>query len=334
KLIQRNCITLSDFTITEIEKIIKFSIFLKKKKQSNNEIQYLKNKNIVLIFEQPSTRTKCSAIVACNEQGAHVTYLDSINSHFKYKESIKDTIIFLSSLYDGILYRGKKHTDLENIVKNSSIPVWNGLTDKTHPTQILSDLVTIKEYSTDKKWSEINITYVGDATNNICSTFIEIAKIINLNLTIVSPKELKPNINTIDFKNHEKYKNIKYTENIEEGVQQADFIYTDIWLSMNESEKLWNDRINILKNYQVNQNMILLSNNKNVKIMHCLPALYDSSTKIGKKILLNNKLNNGVEITHDVFFSKNSIVFDQAKNKIFSLKAIMISSLIKLKYFF
>ncbi|CAL4322534.1 Ornithine carbamoyltransferase subunit I [Buchnera aphidicola (Thelaxes suberi)] len=335
-LYKRHCLTISNFTISEIEKIIKFSQYLKNHKALKKEKKYLKNNNIAFIFEKASTRTKCAATVACFDQGASITYIDPDRTHFKYKESIKDTTLFLSKIYDGILYRGGTQKDLNIIAKNSSVPVWNALTDESHPTQIFADILTMQEHSNNTPWNQIRCVYIGDINNNICTSLIEASNIIGFNLILIAPKKLWKKYNT--NKNNQQIlekcinRKITYTDNIEIGIKNADFIYTDVWVSINEPEKLWDKRINLLKNYQVNKKLLDMSNNNSVKIMHCLPAFHDNKTYIGNKIMQQHNLNNGIEITDDVFFSKHSIIFEQAENKLHTLKALITSSLKKIKF--
>ncbi|WP_343154059.1 ornithine carbamoyltransferase [Buchnera aphidicola (Aphis aurantii)] len=330
-LYKRHFLRLLDFSNTELENIIILSEKLKKIKKNNQEIQLLKKKNIALIFEKESTRTRCSFEVAAFDQGAHVTYLGPGSTHFGTKESIEDTAKVLSRLYDGIEYRGHDHSVIETLSKHSNVPVWNGLTDKFHPTQIIADLLTMKEVFKKKQFFEIKCAYIGDSHNNIANTLLEAASILGIDLRLISPKPYWPEKNILN-ECQNKAKNtskITCTENIKEGVKDVDFIYTDVWVSMGEPETTWKEKIVLLKNYQVNQNMINMTNNPNVKVLHCLPALHDKKNTLAKSILKEYNLQDGIEITDNIFQKNEQIIFEQAENRLHTIKAILISSLIK-----
>ncbi|QJC29452.1 ornithine carbamoyltransferase [Enterobacteriaceae endosymbiont of Plateumaris pusilla] len=330
----RHFLKLSNFSKKDIYELLNISLKIKDDKNKNKEIKKLYNKNIVLIFEKESTRTRCSFEIACYEQEAKITYLSKYNSHIGYKESIKDTARILGQIYDGILFRGKHQKDIEILAQYAGIPVWNGLTNEFHPIQILSDLLTIKENLINKSLDEIILSYIGDINNNIANTFLEAALIIGFNLNLISPKKLWPNnklFNNLLLNNNK----IILTDNIDDGVNGADFIYTDIWLSMGESSKLWESRINDLHNYQVNKELILKTKNKNIKIMHCLPSLhlyYHYKKLFNQTIISKYNLFNGLEITDEIFESENSIIFQQSENKLHIIKAIILSTLLKNKY--
>ncbi|MCW5196591.1 ornithine carbamoyltransferase [Buchnera aphidicola (Pemphigus obesinymphae)] len=331
-LYQRNFLRLLDFKDSEIQYLINLSSKLKKLKKNGKEIQHLRKKNIVLIFEKESTRTRCAFEVAAFDQGANVTYLGPGNSHLGYKESIADTAKVLSRMYHGIEYRGHNHNIINILAKCSTVPVWNGLTNQFHPTQILADLLTMQETLNEKNLRKISCAYVGDANNNISNTMLEAAAITGLNLRLVAPKKYWPDnqfFSQCQSISKEKKSTILCTENIEEGVKNVDFIYTDVWVSMGEPDKLWIDRIQLLKKYQVNENMIQLTKNKNVKILHCLPAFHDKNTILGKKILEKFNLYSGIEITHSIFEKNSSTIFEQSENRLHTIKAIMIATLIK-----
>lgn len=331
-LYQRNFLRLSDFSNTELENIIMLSEKLKKIKKNNQETQLLKKKNIALIFEKESTRTRCSFEIAAFDQGAHVTYLGPGSTHLGIKESIEDTAKVLSRLYDGIEYRGHNHGVIETLAKHSNVPVWNGLTEKFHPTQIIADLLTIKEVCPKKQFSEIKCAYVGDSHNNIANTLLEASSILGLDLRLISPKECWPEKNILHLCQEKSKKNkrqIICTEDIQEGIKNVDFIYTDVWVSMGEPKSIWKERITLLKNYQVNQNMIDMTNNPDVKVLHCLPALHDQKNTIVKSILKEYNLQDGIEITDSVFQKNQEIIFEQTENRLHTIKAILISSLIE-----
>ncbi|XBC38529.1 MAG: ornithine carbamoyltransferase [Buchnera aphidicola (Melaphis rhois)] len=331
-LYKKSCLRLLDFCNHDIKYIIDVASFLKNAKKNNKENLYLKNKKIVLIFEKESTRTRCAFEVAAFDQGAHVTYLGPKSTHLGYKESIKDTARVLSKMYHGIQYRGHNHEVIETLAKYSTIPVWNGLTETFHPTQILADLLTMKESLSSKSLSNISCAYVGDTKNNIGLTLLEAASLVGLNLRLVSPIQFWPNAEFfLKCKSEARERNgdIICTESIEEGVKNVDFIYTDVWISMGEPRKQWTDRIKLLKNYQVNSSMLHLTNNKKTKVLHCLPALHDDNTIIGKEIMNNNNLNNGIEITNEIFESNSDIIFKQSENRLHTIKALMVTSLIE-----
>ncbi|WP_425619546.1 ornithine carbamoyltransferase [Buchnera aphidicola] len=331
-LYQRHCLRLFDFNALELKSIIKLAQKLKKNKQNNTEIQLLQKKNIVLIFEKESTRTRCAFELAAFDQGAHVTYLGPGSTHIGEKESISDTAKILGRLYDGIQYRGHDHKKIEILADNSNVPVWNGLTKKFHPTQLLADLLTIQEIYPNKKFHEITCAYVGDASNNIGNSLLEAALLFNFTLRIIAPKKYWPEkkILKLHQENQKNYpSNIIYTENIQKGVKNVDFIYTDVWMSMGESQDNWEKRIQLLRPYQVNTSMLDMTNNPDIKVLHCLPALHDQHTEIGRNLSKKYGFDNGIEITHDVFQKNEDIIFQQAENRLHTIKAILISSLLQ-----
>ncbi|MCW5197589.1 ornithine carbamoyltransferase [Buchnera aphidicola] len=328
----RNFLRLNDFQKKDILFLIKYAQKLKFKKLIQQEKQKLKKKNIVLIFEKESTRTRCSFETALFDQGAKVTYLNSKDIHLGYKESIEDTAFTLGKIYDGIVYRGHQHKNIEKLAKYSKIPVWNGLTKSFHPTQILSDIFTIKEIFIQKKIKNIKISYIGDSKNNISNTLIEAANLLNFNLSLISPKKYLPNTKFLNSHNitiNKKLNNILFTDNIKTGIYKADIIYTDVWISMGEDSNKIQEKIFLLKNYQVNKKILKLSDNPFVKVFHCLPALHDKKTIFGKKVIQKFNLKNGVEITDEVFQSNKKIIFQQSSNRVHLVKALIICSLIK-----
>lgn len=328
-LYKKNFLKITNFTKDQIIKIINISILLKNNRKKKQEIQYLKNKKIALIFEQESTRTRCSFEIAAFEQGAKISYLASNNIHLGYKESIFDTIKVLERLYDGIGYRGTNHENLKILAQNSKIPIWNALTKKYHPTQILADLLTMQEYTKNKEISAIKVAYVGDASNNIANTLLELAHVMGFKLHIVAPKEYWPNPNIMQkiFKINKKI--FICTENIKNGVKDVDFIYTDVWISMGDKKDEWNKKIQLLKKYQINQQLLSYTNNNAIKVLHCLPALHDQKTEIGKKISQSYNLQDGIEITNDIFQKNKEIIFNQSENKLHTIKALMLATLKK-----
>ncbi|CAD83560.1 ornithine carbamoyltransferase [Candidatus Blochmanniella floridana] len=331
QLYQRSFLRLMDFSMNEIMYILRLSHFLKQQKSNHTETQKLHKKNIVLIFENHSTRTRCAFEVAAFDQGARVTCLTPNISQIGHKESIKDTAKILGRMYHGIQYRGYNQDTINIFAQYSNVPVWNGLTEQFHPTQMLADLMTMQEQVPHKSFCKIKLAYVGDARNNIGNSLLEAASIIGFDLRLVSPREFWPQqelLTTCRKLTKLNKVNILLTENIQEGVKDVDFLYTDVWVSMGENEKVWTHRISLLSPYQVNQDMINYTGNSNVKFLHCLPALHNNETTIGKKIAHKHNLFNGLEVTNEIFESKHSIVFDQAENRLHTIKALMISTLL------
>lgn len=332
----RNILSLINHTKEEINYLINLAISLKKSKYIGNEYPRLKGKNIALIFEKPSTRTRCAFEIAANDQGANVTYIDSKSSQMGYKESIKDTAKVLGRMFDAIQYRGYSQKIIEELAKNSGIPVFNGLTNEFHPTQVLADVLTMLEHSNNKSLNKIKYAYLGDARYNIGRSLLLIGAKLGMDIRIAAPKNLWPEekffilCNNIAKKNNAK---ILLVEDPYIAVKNVDFIYTDVWVSMGESEDVWCERIKILSNYQINKEIIKATNNYKVKVMHCLPSFHNNETLIIKKLLNNdfikNKKNlfNGFEITDEIFESSYNISFDQVENRIHTIKSIMVATL-------
>lgn len=324
----RSLLTLLDYTSQEIEFLLKLSLDLKSAKYSGTEQQILKGKNIALIFEKTSTRTRCAFEVAAYDQGANVTYLGPTGSQMGHKETVKDTARVLGRMYDGIEYRGFAQKTVEELAEYSGVPVWNGLTDKFHPTQALADVMTMREHSR-KHPKEIIYAYLGDGRNNVANSLLVIGAKLGMEVRIVAPKNLFPDKNLVnqclDIAK-ETGARVVITDNIEEGVKDADFLYTDVWVSMGEPEHIWKERIRLLKPYQVNKELIAMTGNKEVKFMHCLPAFHNTDTKIGKEIYEKFGLE-AMEVTEEVFESPLSIVFDEAENRLHTIKAVMVATL-------
>ena len=308
----RSFLTLLDFTPEEINYLLDLSAKLKKDKKSGLETKYLEGKNIVLLFEKDSTRTRCSFEVAAYDQGMNLTYLGPSGSQMGKKESIKDTARVLGRLYDGIEYRGFSQEIVETLAKYSGVPVWNGLTDSYHPTQILADFLTIREHF--GRLSKIRFAYLGDARNNMGNSLMIGAAKMGLDFRAVAPKELWPEEKLVEKclkiakENNAK---ITLTEDIEKGTHDVDVIYTDVWVSMGEPEEVWKERIELLLPYQVNQKVMANAISKAI-FMHCLPAFHNLETKVGKDIYDKFGLD-AMEVTEDVFESEQSKVFDEAK---------------------
>lgn len=329
---QRHFLRLLDFTPAEINQLINLAIELKQAKQQGLEQKYLLGKNIALIFEKDSTRTRCAFEVGAFDQGANVTYLGPSGSQIGHKESIADTARVLGRMYDGIEYRGYGQEIVETLAKYAGVPVWNGLTTETHPTQILADFMTMKEHIGDRALSSVKFAYLGDARNNMGNSLMEGAALMGMEIRLVAPKACQPEAQLVQ-KCQEIAKTtgakIILTEDVASGVKDVDFLYTDVWVSMGEPKEVWDERVKLLTPYQVNQNVINLTHNPNVKFMHCLPAFHDMNTTIGKQMAAQYGLKNGLEVTDDVFESKHSIVFDEAENRLHTIKAVMVATLAK-----
>ena len=324
----RSFLKLLDFTPQEIGYMLKLGHDLKAAKYAGTEQPTLKGKNIVLIFEKTSTRTRCAFEVAALDQGAHVTFIGSQGSQIGIKESIKDTARVLGRMYDGIEYRGYSQKTVEDLAKYSGVPVWNGLTDDFHPTQILADFMTMQEHS-DKPLSQIAFCYAGDARNNMANSLMVGAAKMGMDIRLAAPASLQPEQWLIDECKRIASKTgakITITDNIDVAVKNADFLYTDVWVSMGEPDSVWDERIKLLLPYQINSAMVKKTGNPKVKIMHCLPAYHNRETKIGEEIFAKFGLE-AMEVTEEVFESDNSIVFDQAENRMHSIKAIMVATL-------
>lgn len=325
---QRHFLRLMDFTPSEIRELLDLAAKLKQDKKNGSEKQTMKGKNIALIFEKASTRTRCAFEVAAFDQGANVSYIGPSGSQIGHKESMKDTARVLGRMYDGIQYRGYGQHLVETLAEYSGVPVWNGLTDEFHPTQILADLLTMTEHS-DKPLNEIKMAYLGDARNNMGNSFVEGAALMGLDLRLVAPKQFFPEQQLLDEVAGQAVRSgakITCTEDVAEGVKGVDFIYTDVWVSMGEPESAWEERIALMKPYQVNAELMALTGNPKVKFMHCLPAFHDDETLVGKEIAEKYGMN-GLEVTNEVFESDASIVFDEAENRMHTIKAVMVATL-------
>ena len=324
----RSFLKLLDFTPEEITYLLKLSAELKSAKRSGTEQQRLKGKNIALIFEKTSTRTRCAFEVAAYDQGAHVTYLSPDGSQIGHKESIKDTARVLGRFYDGIEYRGFSQKTVEDLAFYSGVPVWNGLTDEFHPTQILADFLTIQEHS-DKPLKNISFCYMGDARNNMGNSLMVGASKLGMDFRAAAPKQCQPNDELVQkCKEIAKQTGAKITltDDLTMALKGVDFVYTDVWVSMGEPESVWDERIKLLMPFQVNRKALDLTGNPAVKFLHCLPAYHNLETKIGKDIQKKFGID-AMEVTDEVFESKNSIVFDQAENRLHTIKAIMVATL-------
>jgi ornithine carbamoyltransferase len=301
---------------------------LKAAKRNGTEEQQLKQKEIVLIFEKTSTRTRCAFEVAAYDQGAHVTYLGPEGSQIGHKESMKDTARVLGRMYDAIEYRGFSQELVEILAQYAGVPVYNGLTDEFHPTQMLADTLTMREHS-DKPLEQIAYAYLGDARSNMGRSLLETGAMLGMDVRIVAPKELWPTAEFIEGYRERGAKTgarITITEDIDEGVKGADFLHTDVWVSMGEPHEVWQERIRLLMPYQINADVMRRTGNPNTKFMHCLPAFHNRETKVGEEIYEKFGID-AMEVTEEVFESPASIVFDQAENRMHTIKAILVATL-------
>lgn len=317
-----------DFTPEELRFLLRLSADLKAAKYGGYEQPRLVGKNIALIFEKASTRTRCAFEVAAHDQGAHVTYLGPEGSQIGNKESMKDTARVLGRMYDGIEYRGFAQRTIEILAQYAGVPVWNGLTNEFHPTQFLGDVLTMSEHS-NKHIPEIAYCYMGDAHNNMGNSLMVGGCKLGMDVRICAPQHLWPAAQLVSMCREiaaETGARLTLTEQVEEGVHGVDFIHTDVWVSMGEPEAVWEERIHLLKPYQVNTNTVQLSGNPAVKFMHCLPSFHNRETKIGEQIYQKFGLD-GMEVTEDVFESPASIVFDQAENRMHTIKAVLVATL-------
>ena len=324
----KSFLKLLDFAPKEIRYLLNLSKKLKDEKKKGQEKKKLKGKNIALIFEKSSTRTRCAFEVAAFDQGAEVTYLGPTGSQIGHKESMKDTARVLGRMYDGIEYRGFGQKIVEELAEFAGVPVWNGLTDEFHPTQVLADLLTMEEHS-KKKLNKISYCYLGDARNNMGNSLMIGGAKMGMDVRLCAPKENWPDeelVKKCESIAKETGAKITLTDKVEVGVKGVDFLYTDVWLSLGEPAEKWEERIKLMKPYQVNMNVIKLTRNPKVKFLHCLPAFHNRDTKVGEEIFNKYGLD-GMEVTEDVFESKYSIVFDQAENRLHTIKAVMVATL-------
>lgn len=322
----RSFLTLRDYTTKEIKFLLDLAKELKAKKKRGEIGDLLKGKNIVLLFEKTSTRTRCAFETAAYDEGAHATFLT--NSQMGKKESLEDTAKVLGRMFDGIEFRGFKQETVEDLAKYSGVPVWNGLTDLYHPTQLLADVLTMYENIDKDNNNDMKLTYVGDARNNVSNSLLIGCAKLGINFAAAAPKSLWPDENLVKEMEEiakENGSTILITDNVDEAVKDADAIYTDIWVSMGEEDK-FEERINLLKDYQVNMDMLKKTGNENVIFLHCLPSFHDLNTEIGKDVYEKYGLKE-MEVTDEVFRSKHSKVFDEAENRMHTIKAVMCATL-------
>ena len=324
----RTFLKLLDYTPDEIRHLLDLAAELKAAKRAGTEVEHLRKKEICLIFEKTSTRTRCSFEVAAYDQGAHVTYLDPGSSQMGHKESIRDTARVLGRLYDGIEYRGFDQEIVEVLAANAGVPVWNGLTDEFHPTQILADILTMREHC-PKPLGEIAYAFLGDARNNMGNSLLVGGARLGMDVRLVGPRDRWPEESLVEECRAiaaQTGARIILTDSVAEGVRAADFLYTDVWVSMGEPKEVWAERIRQLSPYQVNAAAMAASGNPDVKFMHCLPAFHNADTKVGKQMLAEHGISE-MEVTDEVFESPASIVFDQAENRMHTIKAVLVATI-------
>jgi ornithine carbamoyltransferase len=317
-----------DFTPGELRFLLKLSADLKTAKYAGTEVQRLKGKNIALIFEKSSTRTRCAFEVASYDQGAHVTYLDPVSSQLGHKESVADTARVLGRYYDALEYRGKAQADVEVLAEYAGVPVYNGLPDEWHPTQMLADFLTMGE-SSGKDYDQLSYAFMGDLRFNMGRSHLVTAALLGSDIRLVGPKQLAPPADVLEIA-----RDIAATTGARitvsedpAAVEGVDFIHTDVWVSMGESKDVWNERVSLLKPYQVNSRLMARAGNPDVRFMHCLPAFHDINTIAGREMMEATDMPDGLEVTHEVFESPASVAFDQAENRLHTIKAVMVATL-------
>lgn len=319
-----------DFTREELSYLLDLSSELKQAQAAGTQTPRMTGKNIALIFEKSSTRTRCAFEVAAHQQGAHVTYLDPAGSHIGHKESVADTAQVLSRFYDGIEYRGSAQSVVEELSENSRVPVWNGLTDEWHPTQMLADYLTMLEHSNGKTADQLTFTYMGDARSNMGNSLLVMGAIMGSDVRICAPQALWPSeeVQRLAFERAEESgAKVTLTEDAEEALPGSDFVETDVWVSLGEPAEVWEQRIELLTPYQVNAEAMALTGNANVKFLHCLPAFHDLNTTVAREIAEQTGMRNGLEVTTDVFASSANVAFDEAENRLHTIKAVMVATI-------
>ena len=319
----------ADFTPDELDELLLLAARLKAARRAGSEQQYLTGKQLALIFEKTSTRTRISFEVAMRDQGGHITVLDPASSQVGHKESIADTARVLSRIFDAIEYRGALHSTVEELAQHSPVPVYNGLTDRWHPTQMLADFLTMREHAADVT-APLRYAYVGDARYNMGNSLLVMGALMGSDVRIVAPRELWPDQEVQDLARATAVRTgatLTITEDVASGLSGAEFVHTDIWVSMGEPEDEWARRVALLTPYRVDSSLMALTGDPSAKFMHCLPAYHDQSTTIGRKVAADYGLVDGVEVTDEVFESPASIVFDQAENRMHTIKAVLVATL-------
>jgi ornithine carbamoyltransferase len=319
----------TDYSTGEMEYLLALSKSLKQAKYAGTEVQRLRGKEIALIFEKSSTRTRAAFEVATFDQGGHVTYLDPSGSQMGHKESIADTARVLGRMFDAIEFRGAAHTAVEELAANAGVPVYNGLTDEWHPTQMLADFLTMQE-SSGKRSGAISYCYMGDGRSNMGRSLLVMGAIMGSDVRICSPAELQPPEEVQQLAAERAAQSgarVLVSDDPAEALPGADFIHTDVWVSMGEAEDVWQDRVELLRPFQVNAAALELSDNPDVRVMHCLPAFHDANTVVGRAVIESTGMDGGLEVTDEVFESPASIVFDQAENRLHTIKAVLVATI-------
>jgi len=325
----RSLLTVQDYTQREFRYLLDLARDLKRAKYARTEQKHLDGKEICLIFEKTSTRTRCAFEVACHDQGATVTYLDPAGSQIGHKESFKDTARVLGRMYDAIEYRGASQQGVEQLAKYAGVPVYNGLTDEYHPTQMLADVMTMREHS-DKPIAEVKYAYVGDTRSNMGHSLMIVGCLMGMDVRICGPKKLWPSDEYLKIARDLESRcgaKLTITDDPKAAVKGVDFIHTDVWVSMGEPKEVWKERIALLTPYQVNAELMKASGNPHVRFMHCLPAFHDTETTLGKQIAENYGMANGLEVTNVVFVSEANVAFEQAENRLHTIKALLVATL-------
>jgi len=325
----RSLLTVQDYSPREFRYLLDLARDLKRAKYARTEQKHLRDKEICLIFEKTSTRTRCSFEVACYDQGAHVTYLDPAGSQIGHKESFKDTARVLGRMYDAIEYRGASQVGVEALAAAAGVPVFNGLTDEYHPTQMLADVMTMREFS-DRPVSEIRYAFMGDTRNNMGHSLMIAGCLMGMDVRLCGPKDLWPADEYVEIARKLQCQSgakLTITDDPRKAVDGVDFIHTDVWVSMGEPKEVWKERIALLKPYQVTVDLMRASGNPQVKFMHCLPAFHDTATTLGQQIADTYGMTDGVEVTDDVFESEFNIAFEQAENRMHTIKALLVATL-------
>ena len=325
----RSLLTVQDYTQREFRYLLDLARDLKRAKYARTEQKHLEGKEICLIFEKTSTRTRCAFEVACYDQGANVTYLDPAGSQIGHKESFKDTARVLGRMYDAIEYRGASQTGVETLAKFAGVPVYNGLTAEYHPTQMIADIMTMLEHS-DKPVSQIKYAYIGDTRSNMGHSLMIAGCLMGMDVRICGPESLWP---TREYQKIARGLEAQHgakltiTDDPKAAVKDVDFIHTDVWVSMGEPKEVWKERIALLTPYQVNKELMKAGGNPHVRFLHCLPAFHDTETTLGKQVAETYGMTNGLEVTNDVFESEANLAFEQAENRLHSIKALLVATL-------
>lgn len=318
----------TDFSAAEFSAVLDLAGVLREEKRAGRERRRLEGKNVALLFEKTSTRTRAAFEIGARDQGAHASYLGAGETQFGVKESPEDTARVLGRMFDAIEFRGFRQADVEMLAAHSGVPVWNGLTDEWHPTQSLADLFTMRDHSA-RPLSDVSVCYLGDAANNTCASLVCAGALMGMDVRVAAPESRRPARaawTTAAALAAKSGASLSITDDPVAAVSGADFLYTDVWLSLGEPEALWDDRIDALLPYQVNEALVAATGNPDVKLLHCLPAFHDTNTEIGKTILEKRGLE-AMEITDEVFRSSASLVFDEAENRLHTIKALMVATL-------